>query len=258
MDLIRAFQRADIPQVAELFRRAFARNGDRDIATLHAYFERVFFENPWYDEELPSFVHEDANGAIDGFVGVQPKRLRWRGRRLRVATPTKLMAAPTAAPLVASRLVRRVFAGPQDLLFSDIGNDAGRRIWEALGGATVPLYSLRWQRPVRPARHALSWLRARGVPGVVTQALRPLSAVADSLLARSRSGAASDGYSIEDLPLHVLATRVSELLARRALQPEYDEQWLEWLLGIAQPHCCGLWGVGVVLAGRTGAGAWPS
>ena len=237
MDLIRAFERADIPQVVDLFRWAFVRNGDRrDTATLHRYFERVFFENPWYDEELPSLVHVDGNGSIDGFVGVQPKRLRWRGQRLRVATPTKLMAAPTATPLVASRLVRRVFAGPQDLLFSDIGNDAGKRIWEALGGATVILYSLQWQRPVRPARHALSWLRARGVPALVTRGLRPLSSVADSLLARWRSRAPSDGYSTEDLPLDMLATRLPDLLARRALQPEYDAQWLDWLLGIAEQN----------------------
>jgi len=150
------------------------------------------------------------------------------------------MAAPTAAPLVASRLVRQVLAGPQDLLFSDISNDSARRIFEALGGAaTILLYSMMWQRPVRPARHAVSWLRARGAPALITQSLRPLAAVADAALTRwgpsaAPSRFAHDGYSVGDLPLDVAAKRLPDLLPSRALQPEYDEQWLAWFLGLAQ------------------------
>src|SRR5204862_4537326 len=72
---------------------------------------------------------------------------------------------------------------------------------------------------------------------VVTQGVRPVAAVADAGLprwGRARPRAASDGYPIEDLPLDVVAKRLPDLLASRALQPEYDEQWLAWLLGLAQ------------------------
>ena len=228
----------------ELFRWAFARNGHHAPPgiPLDTYFERVFFENPWYDEDLPSLVHVNDTGSIDGFIGVQPKRLQFRGRRLRLIAATKLMAAPTAAPLVASRLVRHVLAGPQDLLFSDISNDAARRIFEALGGAaTILLYSMKWQRPVRPARYALSWMRARGTPTLITQSLRPLAAIADTALARwgpsaARSHFARDGYSVGDLPLDVAAKRLPDLLPSRALQPEYDEPWLQWILELAQQN----------------------
>jgi hypothetical protein len=240
VDLIRPFQRDDIPAVVTLFRWAFGANGNHAAVGLDTYFERVFFESPWYDEELPSLVHVGANGSIDGFIGVQPKRLRFRGRRLRVVAATKLMAAPDATPLVASQLIRRVLAGPQDLLFSDISNDAGRRMFESLGGTTVLLYSLEWQRPVRPARHALSWLAARGVPAVITWGLRPFAWTAEPVLSRwvpggsARSPAACAGYSVDDLPMDVLATRLPELLPGRALQPEYDVPWLEWVLRVAQ------------------------
>jgi len=242
VDLIRPFQRDDIPRVLELFRTAFLNNGNHAPAGLDSYFDRAIFQNPWYDEELPSFVHANGDGSIDGFVGVQPKRLSLRGSRLRLAVATKLMVAPTAGALVAARLLGRVFAGPQHLLLSDISNAAGRRIWEGLGGVTVLLYSLQWQRPLRPARHALSWLRARGVPGVITRALHPLGSFADSVLARWSAapvGSAPAGYSVEDLPLDVMATRLPDLLGSRALQPEYDEQWLHWILELAQrnePH----------------------
>lgn len=234
--MIRPFQRDDIPRVLELFRAAFLNNGNHAPAGLESYFDRAIFQNPWYDEELPSYVHAKDDGSIDGFVGVQPKRLSLRGRRLRVAVATKLMVSPGAGPLVAARLLGRVFAGPQDLLLSDISNAAGRRIWEGLGGMTVQLYSLQWQRPVRPVRHALSWLRARGVPALLTGALRPFGSLADFVLTR---GSATAGYSVEDLPVDVQATRLRDLLGGRALQPEYDEQWLEWILELAQrnePH----------------------
>jgi len=242
VDLIRPFQRDDIPQGVELFRTAFLNNGNHAPAGLESYFDRAIFQNPWYDEALPSFVHATGDGLIDGFVGVQPKRLRLRGRRLRVAVATTLMVSPAAGPLVAARLLGRVFAGPQDLLLSDISNAAGRRIWEGLGGVTVLLYSLQWQRLVRPARHALSWLRARGVPSVITRVLHPLGSVADSVLTRWRAapvGSALAGYSVESLPLEVMATRLPDLLGNRVLQPEYDEQWLRWILDLAQrnePH----------------------
>jgi hypothetical protein len=237
MDLIRPFQQDDIPAVVQLFRWAFQRNGNHAPGELESYFDRVFFQNPWYDEELPSWVHVTEHGAIDGFLGVQPKRLQFRRRRLRVITATKLMAAPTATPLVASRLLRRVLAGPQDLLYSDISNDAGRRIFEALGGSTIMLYSLKWQRPLRPGRHALAWLEARGASRVTTNLLRPLGSMVDAMLRRRgpiRVPVMPEGHSLEDLPLDVLATRLPDLVRNRPLHPEYDEQWLAWLLEIAR------------------------
>jgi hypothetical protein len=242
VDLIRPFQRDDIPEIVKLFRWAFQQNGNHAPGELESYFERVFFENPWRDDELPSWVHVNEDGVIDGFIGVQPKRLWFRGRRIRSITATKLMTARTATPLVASRLLRRVLAGPQDLLYSDISNDAGRRIFEALGGSTIMLYSLKWQRPLRPARHAIAWLGARGAPGFVTGMLGPLGSAADSLLRRrgpTQASAVPEGYTVDDLSLDELAHRLPDLMENRPLHPEYDPRWLEWVLRIAQqtrPH----------------------
>jgi hypothetical protein len=243
MDAIRAFRRDDIPHVLSLFRTAFLQNGRSVPAGLDTYFDRVFFQSPLHDDELPSFVHLDAHGAIIGFVGVQPRRLRLNGRRLRAAVATKLMVSPTAGePLAPFRLLSRVFAGAQDLLLSDLSNDAGRRIWEQLGGTTALLYSLEWQRPVRPARHSLAWLTARGVPGLVTAALRPVCAALDGAVARlgaRRLRSVVAGYTTDELPLGTLVERFPALAADRVLRPDYDEPALEWLLGVAQqnePH----------------------
>src|SRR5207247_1050324 len=120
---------------------------------------------------------------IIGFVGIQPRPLVLGGRRLRAAVATKLMTASTGdEPLAAVRLLSRAFAGPQDVLLSDLSNDAGRRIWEGLGGITALLYSFQWQRPVRPVRHSLSWLRVPEVPQLITGALRPPGTVTERFL----------------------------------------------------------------------------
>jgi len=242
VDPIQIFRREDIPEVLGLFRAAFVHNGRSTPTQLDSYFDRVFFESPWYDEALPSYVYRDRSGAIIGFAGVQPRPLVLRGRPLRGAVATKLMVSPSGGDaLAAVRLLKRVFAGPQDVLLSDLSTDAGRRIWEGLGGITALLYSLQWQRPVRPARHVLSWLRARGVPGFITGGLTPLCTVTDALLARSRtrSRGGLNGYTTDDLPLDVMAAQFPVVCTERALRPEYDTRALQWLLSVAQinePH----------------------
>jgi len=242
VDAIQTFRREDIPEVLGLFRATFLHNGRSAPARLDTYFDRVFFENPWYDADLPSFVYRDRSGVIIGFVGVQPRPLVLRGRPLRGAVATKFMVSPTGGDhLAAVRLLKRVFAGAQDVLLSDLGTDAGRRIWEGVGGTTALLYSLQWQRPVRPARHALSWLRGRGMPGFITGGLRPFCSMADALLARSRARSRDglDGYTTDDLSVDVMVALFPGLCADRALRPEYDARTLQWLLSVAQqnePH----------------------
>ncbi len=240
MELIRPFRREDIPPVLALFRTAFLETGKRIPARLESYFDRVFFESPWYDEALPSYVHLDRGGRIIGFVGIQPRPMVLGGRRLRAAVATKLMTSSTGdEPLAAVRLLSRAFAGPQDVLLSDLSNDAGRRIWEGLGGITALLYSFQWQRPVRPVRHSLSWLRVHGVPPLITGGLRPLSSVADALVARlaaGRSRQATSGYTTEDLPAEVLVAQLPSLSRDRALRPEYDARSLQWLFSVAQQN----------------------
>src|SRR5438046_196924 len=46
-----------------------------------AYFERIFFQNPWVDADLPSLVYEDETGRVGGFVGVVPRRMLFLGAR---------------------------------------------------------------------------------------------------------------------------------------------------------------------------------
>ncbi len=181
---IRTLERGDIPQLVALSQKAFPRGERVGADAMTAYFERIFFQNPWVDADLPSLVYEDETGRVGGFVGVVPRRMLFRGEPIRVAVSTQLMVAPRYGGQVGRRLMSRLFAGPQELNITDDANDAARRLWESLGGECSPIYGLRWTRPLRPCCYAGRRL-ARGAFGRgVAFAARPLFAAADALVAQ--------------------------------------------------------------------------
>src|SRR6266487_3188634 len=90
---IRTLERGDIPQLVVLSQQAFQRRERVGTDAMTAYFERIFFQNPWVDADLPSLVYEDKTGRVGGFVGVVPRRMLFRGEPIRVAVTTH-QAAP--------------------------------------------------------------------------------------------------------------------------------------------------------------------
>src|SRR5437016_2379146 len=149
-----------------------------------AYFERIFFQNPWVDADLPSLVYEDETGRVGGFVGVVPRRMLFRGEPIRVAVTTQLMVAPRYGGQVGRRLMSRLLAGPQELSITDDANDAARRLWESLGGECSPIYGLRWTRPLRPCCYAGRRLARRAFGRGVAFAARPPFGAAGALAGR--------------------------------------------------------------------------
>src|SRR5205814_217678 len=97
MAKIRPFRLDDIPGVVALRRKSFRHSERPAAAALGAYFEHVFFRNPWRDETLPSLVYVDPSGRPVGFLGVVPRRATFRGEVLRVAVTTQLMASDVPA-----------------------------------------------------------------------------------------------------------------------------------------------------------------
>ncbi|MEO5656121.1 MAG: GNAT family N-acetyltransferase [Nitrospiria bacterium] len=234
---IRPIQVGDLPQVLDLYRRVFgtSRIDAPARAKAHAtYLEEIFFGHPWIEKDLPSLVYQD-RGRIIGCLGVMPRRMSIGGRPLRAAVSHHFMVDPERRSTLAGvSLLRAFFAGPQDLSLAE-GNTASRKIWEALGGTTALLYSLRWVRPLRPSRYLLACAADRGLPGAVDLALRPLCRMVDTAASgishrlfrfrtESREGAA---LSADDL-----LGRLGEFSRGRALRPEYDEPALRWLLGL--------------------------
>ena len=237
---IRPFTPDDIPEVVDLHKRVFPGNSF-SASELEVHFRRLFFENPWYDADLPSLVYQERGEKICGFYGVIPRRMRMKGGPIRVAVSSQFMVDPSVRNrLAAVELQSAFFAGPQDLSFTDGANDASRRIWEGLGGVTAFPYSVHWTRLLRPTRYFLGRWKERGLSTLAQWALSPVSAVADFLATHRRRSPfhQAEHAPEEDLSWETLRDELPKFAAMKSLCPDYDEQSLHWLMDQANEKKC--------------------
>lgn len=110
MRRIRSFVKDDIPHVVKLRQKCFRFSQKQSPQVLAAYFEKIFFLNPWYDESLPSLVCEE-DGGIIGFMGVIPQTFLMEGRRLRVVAGSQFMVDPSRRGYVALALLKTFLSG---------------------------------------------------------------------------------------------------------------------------------------------------
>ena len=105
------------------------RDGDRSSQEgLSSYLEQVYFDNPWVDDEFPSLVSEQG-GVINGFLGVMPRWMQYRGEAIRVAVSSALMVRVEDSgqrnPITGVSLLRRFLEGKQDVSLTDTANEIG-------------------------------------------------------------------------------------------------------------------------------------
>ena len=227
MAKIRPFRPDDIPAVVALRRKSFSRSERPAAAALGAYFEHVFFRNPWRDEALPSLVYLDPRGRPVGFLGVVPRRATFQGEALRVAVSTQLMTDPEHGGVAAMKLIKALFGGGQDLCFADLANDVSRRLWEGLGGDVALVPSLSWTQPLRAVRYYGSLLGDMVGGRALALGLRPLSWALDGF---APAWLRRDGLRADPLTPETMARYLPALLQDVALRPEYDETAVAWLL----------------------------
>jgi hypothetical protein len=224
MERIRFFTQSDIPAAARLYQQVFGGGRCASPDALEAYFQEVFFENPWRDPRLPSFVYESDRRSIVGFLGVMPRRFHFNGRSLNAAVSTQLMVEDGSRNrLAALKLLRAFFAGPQDLSFTDGANESSRRIWKALGGADIPIYSLCWTRRLVPEQDA-------------RQAVGSAERSAGAAGAERTDSAPERALHERELDIPTLLDALPVFARRVALRPEYDEEFLTWLWRVAEVH----------------------
>lgn len=232
---VRPFREDDMPQVADLHQRVFGGGTGSTPPALKSYLEEIFCRSPWHDEALPSLVYEDDRGRIAGCLGVMPRPMWMNGCRIRAAVSHSFMVdAASRSTLAAVQLVKAYFTGPQDIALAD-ANRLSQHMWGLAGGATPILYRIRWTRALQPARHALSWLRKRGVGGRAVAGLRPLGWAADALVTRLASSPFRQKKPLlagEELDGRALADCLTEFSRSRALRPECDNRAAAWLLAM--------------------------
>ena len=155
---IRPFVLGDVPRVAELHESILGGSRRLSMENRRRYLGKVFLENPWYDDTLPSLVAEEGHGRIVGFLGVLPRRMSWNGRSIKVAIGSQYMVEPHYRGLTGLLLQKAFLSGPQDLSMTDGASHESVKLWKAVGGTDSPLHSIHWTRPLRPLRDGLALL----------------------------------------------------------------------------------------------------
>ncbi len=182
---ITEFTREHIPRVADLWGRAYRKFEGPAPESLRRYFERIYFQNPWSDPELPSYVFEGVDGELGGFIGLFPRSMIFKGRPIRMRVLSTVMVDPRSRGRgIGLELMQTAAKGPQDLFYCDGANAASAALWKSAGGRTCLLYSCSWFRTLRPAAHFLGHIAARPGFRVPSRALSPLARLIDTIASR--------------------------------------------------------------------------
>jgi len=232
VSLIRPLERADLPEVAQLY-ELVARSGRSTPAPgLAPYFERVLLDQPWADPEIPSLVHLDDDGAIVAFQGSSVRRARFDGRPIKIACAGQLVAHPAARHrAVGALLLRAYLNGVQALTITDTASDQMRQIWTRCGGEMVHAACIEWLRVLRPLESAEWYLRERRKTWprpLGGRLLGALDAAATSTIGLVSPPPAPD-TSAQPLTAAGLVEHLPIIADRLRLHLDYDERYVSWL-----------------------------
>jgi hypothetical protein len=230
--------REHIPAVVELLTDGQARDDPDRHTELNRYWETIYFDNPWYDPELPSLVCEGAGGQVEGFYGAMPRPMVFNNRPVRAVAASNFWVRGEVRgagnPLIAIKLMKQFLDGPQDLSVANGAAWPSRKIWEACGGVAVPLYSFDWLRPIRPAGALLELADAMR-DRTTRRGLRRIAEAADLVGFRliQRYLPSKGAYSLDQLDPRLAV----EMIARAPgfeLRPQYDAASFGWMLAMCQ------------------------
>jgi len=226
----------DVSQVADLIWRVLHGQNGAAPLSLHSYVQDLFLRNPWFDEQIVSRVSENTEGKINAFFGAVPRRMSFQGKTVRMAFGSNFVVDPEIRKsTVAVQLVRSFLKGPQDISITDSANEDSRQLLRSLGFSIVPIYSMQWARPLRPARYAVSAAARLKKSSLITSIgtlSRPLTAIVDGIAARTRlspfhqSEVSTKG---EELSTPALLEGLAQFPSKQWLLPEYDESSLNWV-----------------------------
>lgn len=183
--IIRPFETADLPSVANLYEKLMRSGNDSAPAGLTQALGKLFVDSPVRSAEIPSLVGE-VDGRVVGFQGVQLRPFELEGSSGRLAVLGPVFVVPELRSRAAGALlIRAAMRGPQDLTVSDGAPEASRALWEQLGGMLAVPQTLEWNVVLRPALLAVrSVARGRKGPGqVLGSGVAPLALAADAIIA---------------------------------------------------------------------------
>ncbi len=239
MTEIRPFERADLEAVVALLEARLPWWTHED-----SFLTETLIDSAWAEPELASLVAVGEAGELLGFIGAQPRRVRFGGRHLRgICCAHLVVSADRRAGPAGALLMRRLLSGDQDLTWTDSPTSTVVRMWRSFGGHLDHPRSCDWMLVLRP----FSW--ARGVAAaklrrappreVLPVAAIPIQAFGARLLPQAfptpptgvRSERADAARVVESMPA---LTRGIDLYVN------YDQRYLEQLLAQVEAVMGGL------------------
>ena len=234
---VRPFTIDDVPAVADMFMNVFRKKAIPASDSLKSYFIRLYFNNPWANADYPSFVYSDASDSVKGFVGAIPVPMKVGERRIIASVAGNHMIDPRLKdPFAGVLLLRKLFATNPVLTISDSANEISRTLWTGLGANVLTLNSLRWVRILQPCRYFLSLISNESSLGRLKPLLKPACAVADLIASgffKPPENSSSHVQADKEFNVKKALTAFPEIIGRRAILPDYTEDGLTQLLGMA-------------------------
>ncbi len=235
--MIRSLTLEDLPRLAELHLRCFP---DSDMTLeeqrkiSHDVYERLFpalyINHPWSDERFPCLISENRKGELTGMLAVMNRRFEADGRRLDAAVSAELFVDPDSrSSLSGVQLLKKLLNGPQHLTIADTANDTTQRIWNQLGGLSLPVYGMSWMLLSDPCRFAVHLASTR------TRLARPATLFAragDQILGRIRKPfprEADPAVSSRPLTRDEFVALAPTMSSRVEIRPVYSDDDVHWL-----------------------------
>lgn len=235
----RPLEARDLERVADIFLRVF--RGIEDPAArraalpaLVAYLADLYLGAPWHEAELGSLVYLDADDDPVGFLGSVEMHLRFGDTRLRAsAMGTYMVADQSHDSRAALTLIRQHLGCGIDLHFTDTANRISLEFNRPLRFELMPMHSLEWVCPLKPASLVLSRV-ARRWPRLPTGLAAPLARRLDGplrgLVQGRDGGRPHRPIDVHDLDRAGFLALAPAHVARRKLRPDWSAEELGWLI----------------------------
>src|SRR5262249_44743051 len=118
---------------------------------------------------------------------------------------------------------------------TDSANEMSRPLLRSLGFNPVPVYSLHWARPLRPAQYAIQMftrLKKGKAANLLGAAMKPGCRLVDSMVAGMKLSPLRQiipTTPVDKLDTATLLQCLNTIPGKQGLLPEYDQPSLDWV-----------------------------
>ncbi|MGN6449401.1 MAG: hypothetical protein ACTHLK_12570 [Brucella intermedia] len=230
---VRAMKIGDIPAIRTLFQRVFRPHSKSCNEAFDQYFQRFFFENPYYDPAIGSVVHEDERGEIDSALSVLPIPYKVNGKSVMGRLVCAFMMKPEVSPRGAAELTLTLRPSEKLFNFTDSAAPVSLRHSEAIGGIVLSTHGLGWTRVFQAASYVANYvaerrpiLGGRGTSslGKMLNPLFPLPAI---------KKAPKSQANVTEIAKDEAISLISGFLQGYCAHPDWTENDIDWLLDMA-------------------------